>query len=102
MNHNIHNEHGVEEGITILNRLTDYEFLDLSVYENQQLMLKLMDNFVNNAHILSNTFNVLEKSLEQFSQNNPKKDLRLSTKFLEKIFYLFLVNKVSILNFSHC
>jgi len=87
INHNIHNEVAVEEAINILKRLADHENFDISTSENNQLLLKIMNNYANDAHILSIALNIVEKSLAIQKNGN----FHLGSKFLEKFFYLFLV-----------
>lgn len=92
--HNMQNEHAIEEATNILKKLTEYEPFNISLSENQQLLLTLMTSFASDVNIIENVFNILEKSLALFvnenDQNRTPKQIHLSTKFLEKIFHLFL------------
>ena len=97
--HNIQNEHAMEEATNILKRLTEHEPLNMTSHENQHILISLMNNFSNDVNIISNLFNIVEKSVELFVNEfhrKGKKDnhmhINLSTKFLEKIFYIFLVS----------
>jgi len=87
INHNIHNEVAVEEATNILKRLTEHENFNISSNENRHVLLKIMNQYANEAHIISNVLNIVEKSLATQANEN----IHLDSKFLEKFFYLFLV-----------
>jgi hypothetical protein len=87
INHNIHNEVAVEEATNILKRLTEHENFNISSNENKHVLLKIMNQYANETHIISNVLYIVEKSLAIQTNEN----IHLGSKFLEKFFYLFLV-----------
>ncbi len=96
--HNLQNEQAIEEATHILKRLTEHEPMNIASHAHQHLFITLMNNFGNDVNIISNVLSIVEKALELFvneflrkHKNENRLHISLSSKFLEKIFYIFLV-----------
>ena len=97
--HNLQNEQAIEEATNILKRLTEHEpSMNIASHAHQHLFITLINNFGNDVNIISNVMSIVDKSLELFvnefrrthkSENHLH--ISLSSKFLEKMFYIFLV-----------
>lgn len=84
-----------------LKSITENEEYDISIEENQRSLYGIMTNYPNSLKILTEVLNFIEMSLNtiinancKIRSENPDETgfpfVNLSTKFLEKFFYLFL------------
>ena len=98
-------EKTMEAALERLNTIIETQEFDLTIEENQRCLLYIMSNFPNNMVILSHVLKLIEDGLavlikanmqlrNEDVDNTAQPTINISSKFLEKLFYLFLVKYV--------
>ena len=99
----IKSEKTVEAALERLQSIIENQEFNITVDENQQCLENLMKNFPNSKKIQTHVLKLLEESLNSIINANMKLRsensdeismpyVNLSTKLMEKFFYLFLEN----------